>query len=401
VWYHLVNMTLAAWRMVLAIARRDDVRYHLVKITVAAAMAAGMLLSLKLWLTERHYPHVPVWDGLPIIPPPWDRVVFGGLLLLLGLTAVLPRARWPLLAFVTVAGLWSLWDQSRWQPWFYQYLFMLAALGVAASDDPEHREAGLNACRFILAATYIWSGLQKVNFHFATDTYPWLMEPILKRLPEGLRGWAAAQGWKAAFLECGLGIGLLIWPLRLVAVALLVLMHATILFCLSPWWGHDWNSVVWPWNIAMMALNLMLFVNTPKVMPWHIIWPRRFLLARVTLVLFGIMPLFNFFGYWDSYLSAALYSGNTLDARVYLNSDDIIEKLPPEVRAKHLSGNELDLFGWAIDEMNVPPYPARRVYRGIALALSHSSSDVTLEIDERPDWQTGKRERTPERLDHR
>ena len=45
-------------------------------------------------------------------------------------------------------------------------------------------------------------------------------------------------------------------------------------------------------------------------MPWHILWPRRFLFARVTLLLFGVMPLFNFFECWDSYLSAALYSGN-------------------------------------------------------------------------------------------
>src|SRR5580704_540803 len=109
-------------------------RYHLVRMTLAAAMISGMLLSPKLWLTERYYPHVPVWDGLPTIPSPWDLVVFAEMLFLLGLTALLPRSRWPVLTFVALAGVWSLWDQSRWQPWFYQYLFMLAALGLAGYD---------------------------------------------------------------------------------------------------------------------------------------------------------------------------------------------------------------------------------------------------------------------------
>jgi hypothetical protein len=374
------------------------VRYQLVKMTVAAAMFSGLMLSSKLWLTERYYPHVPVWDGLPTIPPPWDKVIFGQMLLLLALTAAL-RSRWPIMAFVAVAGAWSLWDQSRWQPWFYQYLFMLAALGFSGDANAERRQAGLNACRLILAATYIWSGLQKYNVMFATETYPWLIKPGLDFLPDRLGAWANEQGWRAACLECGLGIGLLVWPLRLVAVPLLVLMHAGILFCLSPW-GNDWNSVVWPWNLAMMALNILLFVDTRKVMPWHIAWPRRFLFARATLLLFGVMPLFNFFGYWDAYLSAALYSNNTLEGNIKVG-DTLAEELPPAVRDKYLAWNGADLMEWSMDEMNVPPYPARRVYRGIALRLSRSPGDVTLDISECPDWRTGKRETTREKLEER
>jgi hypothetical protein len=378
------------------------VRYELVKVTVAAAMAAGLLLSPRLWLTERHYPPVPVWDGLPTVPPPWDRGVFGAMLLLLGVATGVPRPRWPLLAFVAVAGLWSLWDQTRWQPWFYQYLFMLAALGFGGCADPVRRESALHTCRFILAATYIWSGLQKVNVSFATDMYPWILDPVLQKLPDEWRDWVANQGWYAAFMECGLGAGLLLWPARSVAVPLLVVMHAVLLYCLSPW-GHDWNSVVWPWNGAMMALNVLLFTRTRHVEPWHIAWPRRFWLARCTLVLFGVMPLFSFFGWWDAYLSAALYSGNTMHGYVLLN-DRIAEKLPEGVREQHLSGNKIDLFNWAMAEMNVPAYPARRVFRGIGrqlAALDDSPDGVVVEIEERPDWLTGKRDTSKETVKSR
>ncbi len=367
-------------------------RYRLVAITLTGAMVAGMLLSPKLWLTERYYPHVPVWDGLPTIPPPWDKVIFGAMLFLLGLAAVLPR-RWTLLSFVAIAAAWSLWDQSRWQPWFYQYLFMLAALGFAAGGDPERCESGLNACRFILAMTYIWSGIQKINVNFATDIYPWILEPLLPFVPEGLRGWLSDQGWTAAFVECSLGLLLLVWPLRLLAVVLLGFMHAAILYSLSPR-GHDWNSVVWPWNIAMIVLNILLFVKTPTVMPWQIVWPRRLLITPVILVLFGVMPLFSFYGCWDSYLSAALYSGNTIDGHIYV-SEDIAMTLPPEVRDKHLQGNYLYVSTWAIDELNVPDYPARRVFRGIARRLGPPEVAI-LDIQEAPNWLTGKRVTTRE-----
>ena len=49
------------------------------------------------------------------------------------------------------------------------------------------------------------------------------------------------------------------------------------------------------------------------------------------LLLFGIMPLFNFFGLWDSYLSASLYSSNIKDATVYV-SKTAKDKVPETIR---------------------------------------------------------------------
>ena len=112
------------------------------------------------------------------------------------------------------------------------------------------------------------------------------------------------------------------------------------------------------------------------------------------------MPLFNFFGWWDSYLSAALYSGNTLVARVHI-SDAVVEKLPPAVREKHHYFNQLSVTDWALAELNVPPYPARRVYRGIArrlAALDPAADAVSLVFDGRPNWRTGERATTSEKI---
>jgi hypothetical protein len=317
---------------------------------------------------------------------------------------------------VLLAGLWSLWDQNRWQPWFYQYLLMFAVLALApAPDDPECGEASLNACRLIVAAIYFWSGLQKLNINFTDDNYPWLMEPVLKHLPEAWHEFVNGRGWVAASVECGIGLGLLVWPLRPLAVLAALAMHLLILFCLGPW-GHKWNTVVWPWNLAMMAFVVILFVWTRPVKPWHILWPRRCLFACVTLVLFGVLPLLSFFERWDHYLSAALYSGNTPSASVFI-TPEVYDQLPADARrharlrfgepadqADAACAYEVDLFAWTMAEMNVPPYPAERIARGVSRRLGNlPRSDeekpgvrVILLLEGRSDWLTGKREQRRE-----
>src|SRR5262249_43012005 len=226
--------------------------------------------------------------------------------------------------------------------------------------------------------------------------------------PEGIQALLLDHGWTTAFTECGIGVALLVWPLRLVGVVAALVMHAFILFCL---WKHQWNTIVWPWNIAMMAFVLILFVNTRRVAPWHIVWPKRFLFAPVTLVLFGIMPLFNFFELWDSYLSAALYSGNTPQARLSI-SPEMFERLPREAKqfaggffaGEDADGNAhigygVDLFGLAIAELDVPSYPSPRVYPQIARYFATlAPGEVILVIRGRPDWKTGDRKETVERI---
>jgi hypothetical protein len=366
-------------------------------------MLCGFMLSPRLWLTTRNCPHTPVWDGLPDLPTPGDWLLLGLLLATLGAIVGSNRPRLALIVFVTLAGFWSLWDQTRWQPWFYQYLFMFAALACGAPpDNPERNEASLNACRLIIACTYFWSGLQKLNWNFAHADFPWLMAPLLKHLPESCHQFLDGSPWAAALTECAIGLGLLVWPLRPLAVVGALSMHLLILYCLGPW-GHRWNTVVWPWNVAMMVFVVVLFSRTRQLMPWHILWPRRFLFARLVL-LFGILPLLNFFDCWDSYLSAALYSGNTPDARIFI-SEDVLDRLPNDVKYHvWVGGNtpddfdpdcpyEVDIGGWSMAELNVPCYPAERVYRGLARRLAQwpASAAVSADSEEAADMRSGIR----------
>src|SRR4029434_7136723 len=156
-------------------------RLRLARIVVAAAFAAGLLLAPRLFLATRAYPRAPVLDGWPLLPPPFDAVVLGALLAALCGVAFAPRPRWWAAAATVLALVLALEDQSRWQPWFYQYGARLAALAVA-------RESGdtLAAWRVVLVGLYLWSGIQKLNATFKSRLFPWLLQPVRRVLPAGL-----------------------------------------------------------------------------------------------------------------------------------------------------------------------------------------------------------------------
>lgn len=398
---------------------------------VAVGMLAGMLLSPKLWLSSRSYPLTPVVDSWPVVVAPYDEYWYLALLVLLVAIPLTPWQRLVVLVFVVLSGVLCLGDQTRWQPWVYQYLMMFIALALGPGQKTPHSQPlsprvqgerrgnaetpkessskdkvkvvgrGLNACRFIVASIYFWSGLQKLNYSFQDDVYPWLIEPFQTYLPASV--WSQLQEASLAppIIEAAIGLGLLIPILRPLAILFALGMHAAILCSIGPL-GHNWNTVVWPWNLAMIFLVVRLFGGSRRVPFLAVVWPGRSVVHGAILLLFGIMPLFNFWGLWDSYLSAALYSGNTLEAVIVLPKE-VYKELPLSIRT-HVGfsgeeGHEVNLDNWANEELNVPSYPARRVYHHIAKSLGlHASVPTTVIINfrEPPDIFTGKRETTKE-----
>lgn len=369
------------------------------KIALSLAFLSGFLLSTRLWFGPRSYPLTPVFEGLPTIPPLIEEIWYISLLSLLVAIAVLRRPRKYILAFLVLAGLLSLFDQSRWQPWFYQYLFMLAALALYpwGEQNPQRRETALNICRLIVASTYFWSGLQKLNVTFVEEGFPSLAKPLVDLLPGSWEPLVLSLGIAVPFVEAGIGIGLLT-RFRNVAVILTLGMHAFILFSIGPF-GHDWNTVVWPWNVAMMVLVVILFWRTEGFSARKILIPQTSLFHGLVLLLFGIMPLFSFFGLWDAYLSASLYSYNTKSAMINVN-EPVKNRLPETVRDSALKSgtdgpNILSIIDWSMQELNVPPYLESRVFKNVArhvCTYAERPSEVKLLIRDKPNPIDGSKE---------
>ena len=350
----------------------------------ALACLASMLLCYKLWLTDRHFPVVPLLHFLPLLHHPYDYILPGIAGLLLVCIALLRYPQRFIFLFLLLALFLLLTDQNRWQPWFYQYFLMFLVLSFFnyRCDDNKRQTAIISTFRWMIAAVYFWSGLQKLNPHFLSDTFPWLMEPITNHLAPNSISHLRFIGYCFPLIEAGTGICLLIAALRKQAVIAAIVMHLFVLVILSPL-GHNYNPVVWPWNVAMIVFVLILFNNdTPSGMA-----ETRSMLhyhsSKLVLALFVLMPLFNFFNYWDSYLSHNLYSGNTSNGVVYI-SDAVKQKLPAYLQTYapgELNQNQVNIKYWCMMELGVPAYPEKRNFEAVTktfYAYAKDSSEVYL-----------------------
>jgi hypothetical protein len=311
--------------------------------------------------------------------------------------------------FLALVMLLMLCDQSRWQPWCYQYVLMLLALACyswragelrrEAEADAKKRldaketldaEETLDACRLIVVGVYLWSGLHKINPAFIRELFPALMEPYVRYLPETLR---AAVYWLAPLVplaEVCTAVGLSSRRYRNRAILLALALHVSILLLFIP---VRRNVVVWPWNVAMACFAVILFRHTGHSLfstLRQIVTGRRRLLLKLVSVLFIVAPGLNFFGYWDAYLSSSLYSGKTMYGYVDVSAE-VRERLPPGargyVRVRGDGQAFVDVTRWSYGELSVPPYPAKRIYQNVARRIcAHATrpAEVVLELHGEP-----------------
>jgi hypothetical protein len=373
-------------------------RVTLLRITLSLACLSGLLLSWKLWLSTRSYPLAPVSDKLPSVSAPFDYALFVALLVLLVIIAIKPRPRIAIVAFLVLSLFLCISDQSRLQPWFYQYVVMLAAfafyLGKGLEED--HQRVLLNTCRLIIAASYFWSGLQKLGVGFVDRIFPSLVNPYLNFIFGKVNLVPRPLIIVIPLLEIGIGIGLLTRRFRNLSVLLALLTHLLILGLLIP---LKRNSVVWPWNIAMACFAFILFWRTNDFSMRELLLPRKLGLQTAVLILFVIMPVFSFFNLWDSYLSASLYSG-TIEAAAVEISEPTKQRLPSAIQtyvqpSRTTSKLQINLTRWSLLELNVPTYPEQRIFRSVTKRICEYGevpSDVTLTIYGKPNRWNGSRE---------
>ena len=192
----------------------------------------------------------------------------------------------------------------------------------------------------------------------------------------------------APFIQVAFAVGLLTRRFRRISLVAAVAMHVFVLSMFGPL-GLNWNNIIWPWTAAMAVLDILLFSGKQEF-SWHdIVWSARHPYHVGVLVVFIGLPWLSFVNWWDSYLSAALYSGNITDGEIYTN-DRGKNSLPEGFKAYlvHTADdtNVINIQRWAIEDLNVTPYPEMRVYKKIAkkvcLHLSNPG-DLVLIVRER------------------
>jgi hypothetical protein len=344
-------------------------RLFWLKTTLVLAFEIGLLMSPRLWIGPRSYPLAPVSSALPDIDGLLAYGLFAALFVLAILILVAAKPRRFIAAFLTLIVAFCLADQTRWQPWIFLYGFLLGTLQLFSwnSADSGGLNNTLNLARLIVACTYIFSGLQKVNLNFMENDFPWMVQPITNLFPRAASP-LHVFGMIVPFVQVTFGVGLLTKRFRSISLIVAIIMHVFILTMFGPL-GHDWNSIIWSWTAAMAVFDVILFTNESEDSIAKVLWTQRRLDHVVVLIVFVVLPCLSFFNLWDSYLSAALYSGNLTEAEIYL-SDAGAASLPESIKQRSVrtsaDTNVINLQRWAIEDLNVTPYPETRVYKAIA-----------------------------------
>jgi hypothetical protein len=350
------------------------------KNVVAGSFLIEVLLSWRMWSGERLFPKLPLLEFLPTASGSVDTIIFSLLIGLLLSIMVHPKPRVLIYFVLALVALLAVADQTRWQPFFYQYYFMLAALAYFGSSAQQH--LALITCRWIVVGLYFYAGLQKANIYFVGEVFPWFVEPLVKTLP-GTETFFLLFGLVVPFAEMGIAVALLRKGFRPLALVLACTMHVFILLMIGPF-GHAWGTIVWPWNISMMILLFILFWCYEHPLPARLTF-REHLFHKGTLFLFLVMPLFSFFNLWDSSLSASLYSGTVNRADLYL-SKTLKQRLPAELQTFAVVQDNKFLFhynDWAHLELGVLLPAEARLFKQVAMYVcgyANQPSDVTVVI---------------------
>ena len=161
-------------------------RLFWLKSTVIAAFCIGLSMSSALWIGPRSFPSTP-FSSIPAI----DGVVALGLYVALFVSAAVALAvrepRWPIVAFLAVVAVFCAADQTRLQPWVFQYSVLLAVIALHARNGADGERRTLNVIRLVIAFTYVYSGLQKINLNFFENEFPWIVQPITSQFPSADR----------------------------------------------------------------------------------------------------------------------------------------------------------------------------------------------------------------------
>ncbi|MEY4386102.1 MAG: hypothetical protein RLY20_1385 [Verrucomicrobiota bacterium] len=369
-----------------------DRRSAVLRGTLLLATLLGLMASTPVWLNRHTFPQLPLFHSFPALPAPWDGMYFIAMLLTLVAAAWFYRPG--VIAFLALCLIAYCGDQNRAQPWLYMYWMMLLLTLLP-------KDTALAACRWAFVVVYLWGGIQKCNATFFAKVPAWFVSPAADKwhLPafavDALR-LAVASG---PFLEIAFGISLWFALTRRVTLVLITMLHVVVLVLLGPL-GHDYNWVVWPWNLAMIALAWALFPTkpperAPSLLNASLAQLRASRLALVVLLPFTLLPILNYSGRWDSAFSFALYSESNASANIFV-TQRFVDALPPKLRTYAIPFPNYDpqhqgpfLFNfapWAYEEMRVPSLSEPRNFRNIFQSLRRYATqpeDLRMIVGER------------------
>lgn len=356
-----------------------------------AGYVSCMVISYSLWLPVNNVlPQIAIMPFLGDLPVYVDVSVSISLFVLLLSGIILNKKNRVLLYFIlTFSILAILFDHNRVQPWVYYFWFLILLVSTRMRD----RQLAV-LVRYMFAGVYIWSALQKLNYTFFNETFLWINDPVWSLLDHQPGSEQSLIAAFAVIVEFFAGAGLLMRKTRRLSIVTLIFMHLYILAVLGPL-GRNVNSVIWPWNLAFIAILILLFTTEQRKSQYRSLVYLPAFWKTLVILLFGMLPALSLFGWWPQYFSSALYSGNKAKSVFYL-SDEMTQRLSENSRSgMNVNDNSISLNTWSLRELGVPPYPSlhvqERMFYRLCASAGEESPLLVFEGYSRPDIMDGER----------
>ena len=306
------------------------------------AMILQIAISFPLWLSHgRAFPLIPLFDFMPSSLPAiasWALLAFA----VSALVAFIfrPEKHWLRITTLVLFSILAISDLNRLQPWLYLYL------AIWVSGFWPSQEKGLE---WLLAAVYVWGGIHKISPYFAEDNFQWFMSAF--NWTSGI-GNSPLVGYLTALAEIGLGVLLLTPGFRRTAFWLALPFHAFIILLLSPL-GHNWNSVVIPWNLAMILLVWVVSKRQEKRLRSKPVW--------VIVSWVWVAPLLNPAGLTPHAFSWNLYSNLQDERSLFIDQGTVCKAWRPVwSELAYDRKSKLLLDDWSMKALRVPVWNGPR-----------------------------------------
>lgn len=348
-------------------------------------------MSWKVWLSDRIFPVVSPFEFL-VAPSPVHLLLYILSLIAIAVLLIFPTQRKIQVSIIVIELLSCLLDQNRWQPWEYQYIFIIFALFINYKDPKK----AVSSIAFIFIAVYFFSGIGKINPAFAQSIrFKIILSEIFPSHAWVYEWITFHAGYVFGAIEAILGIGLLFRATIKIAAILLIVMHLLILIAFGPF-GLNYDIIIWPWNVLMILILNVYFIQKP-----FLIFSIKAIALQqnyIVILCFGILPVLNFFGKWDFFLSASLFSSKTPDMYICIHDSAISKELEPiagPFKRSFICDSSaafINVRTWSFNEIMVPAYPEIRVYKDIKKQLlkRYPALDATFIVYE---YKNGKKEK--------
>lgn len=335
---------------------------YLMKV-IAFFWLIAKIWSYKMWIAERVYPVIPPVDIFKGAPDFLHQSLLGGSLVILLAILCLKINRWLLITLLIAEIMSCSLDVVRWQPWEYMYLCFLL-LFIINFYKPKNI---LLLSHLFLVSIYLFSGLHKMNRDFLSSV--WLNMVLVDFLGLSMEFIVKYKLFFVGLLipvsEIILAVLLLISKSKRKISYGLMVMHLGVLAFIGPL-GLKYNSVVWPWNLAMIGILIIVYSK-----PFEPANKNSIVLNFPWLALWWVMPVFSFFGSWYQYFSFNLYSGK--GNQMYICVSKETKELKPYFEPANntlCKGKEwISLQNWALKEIKSVPIPETEIYTELAAYL--------------------------------